>query len=188
MPRISADAYDAGSMRPCCFILLLTGCAAAQVQPSGGTIAFARGYVLSFAAFVPTHAHCARRIYDAISATIPCLSMTLITARYNRRSVLSRRRVVARRQPTRFLAIVAVTGRFKPGATSTRSRVPRSEMVGVARGSASHSVSRHGTARSFYARGAAGDECEPAPWAPGFSRNATVISCCASPGSPKAGA
>ena len=32
------------------------------------------------------------------------------------------------------------------------------------------------------ARGAAGDECEPAPWAPGFSRNAKVISCCASPG------
>jgi hypothetical protein len=68
---------------------------------------------------------------------------------------------VARRQPTRFLAIVVVTGRFKPGATSTRSRVSRSEMVGKARGSASYSVSRHGTARSFYAMGAAGDECEP---------------------------
>src|ERR1035438_4014418 len=50
LSRISADAYSAGSMRPCCFILLLTGCAAAQVQPSGGTIAFARGYVPSFAA------------------------------------------------------------------------------------------------------------------------------------------
>ena len=34
-------------------------------------------------------------------------------------------------------------------------------MVGKARGSASYSVSRHGTARSFYAMGAAGDECEP---------------------------
>ena len=71
------------------------------------------------------------------------------------------------------------------GQTPARSGLLRS--VGLATGmrrvvSNQTDEERATRGAELSARGAAGDKCEPAPWTPGFSRNATVISCCASLG------